>query len=249
MRLLLRKASFLLLILALSIISRAQFHYDEYSDIRSFSFLYPKIERFKLKDKINTLHLPCFNNDSLFWIKNIEQLLPRADTGPVFLVFTRAYGIAIDTTIAFFPSASRIRINEGFLWLYKITSPTAHSLRVMVDSFDLRPDQYLCIYTNFIDSVNGPYDYHCPLVYAGVPTELKGTSEDIFRRGKFGEGEVGNTIYIEVFSPDRSIEKSNMRISRLVYGWPTNAKLSDAPDWIREKYPKVDFNYYEKRNK
>ena len=55
-----------------------------------------------------------------------------------------------------------------------------------------------------------------------------------------------NNLYLEIFSPNKSLEKIDLTIIRLLYEYPTNYKLSDAPSWIREKYPEIDFEYYDK---
>ena len=55
-------------------------------------------------------------------------------------------------------------------------------------------------------------------------------------------------MYIELFSPNESVQKSELKIIGWSYDYPTRYNLSDAPKWVREKYPDIDFDYYKKRN-
>jgi len=159
------------------------------------------------------------------------------------LVYRRVIGPIIDTSINFFDAASRIRIKEGYLWIYRIFSPTAKSIGAMIDSIALRRDQYLCMYSNYIDSVGVlPYNYDLQYTHAPSFYELRDSEDSIFYYIKdIGDRFADKNLYIEVFSPDRSIEKSDVRIVNIYHGWPYDYGLSDAPTWIRERYPNIDF--------
>ena len=58
---------------------------------------------------------------------------------------------------------------------------------------------------------------------------------------------IGNDMYIELFSPNESVQKSELKIIGWSYEYPTRYNLSDAPKWVREKYPDIDFDYYKKK--
>lgn len=235
-----------LLILTLILItfnSRAQ-KYIEYvndEEVLSLSIMDQKVIKLKNSDRINSVRLPDFTSDSLYWERNIGYMIPKS--GIRNLVYTRATGIAIDTTINFFEVATRVRIKEGYVWIYKAYSPTAISVGAMIDSISLRRDQYICMYSTYIDSTGIiPYNYdlqyrHAPDIYT-----LEDSEDSIFHFAKFGAGFSDQTLYIEVFSPEKSIEKSCVNIVSLSHGWPYAYELSEAPDWIRERYPEVDFD-------
>jgi hypothetical protein len=221
----------------------SQFQYDEYGELKTFSYLNHKVIDQIKDNKIRTIYLPAYNNDSLFWENNINLIVneQKENTG----LITRASGFYIDTTIHFFYSASRIKIKEGFVWLYKITSPTAHELGVELKNCNLSENQYLSAHSNFHDSLNGPYNYHLPEVILG-PTnyELSDQSDSIVE-DRFYFNLLGNNLYIEFFSPTKSMFIPDIVITKLNYSYNSYYKryrLSDAPEWIRKKYPEVDFN-------
>lgn len=235
------------ILLPLSINVFGQFKYDSYDNILSYSYCYPIIDSLKKNHKINVLQLPAFNNDSLFWVNNIKYLNPKNESRYPGLV--RICGFPRDTIISFFEVATKIKIKEGYIWLYKITSPTAFSLGVHLKNLELNPEDYISAHSNFHDSTGGPLLYRQPEVLAGddLKKEMqmkphfltKGYPLNIF---------IGNDMYIEIFSPNESIQKSELKIISWTYEYPTRYGLSDAPKWVREKYPEIDFDYYKKRN-
>lgn len=224
-----------------------QFQYDNYENVISFSYNYPIIDSMKKNNQINSLQLPAFNNDSLFWINNIKYLDPKNESQYPGLV--RACGFGRDTTINFFEVATKIKIKEGYIWLYKITSPTAFSLGVYLRNLELKPDDYICAHSNFHDSTGGPFLYRQPEVLTGGDFKKEIEMKPHFLiKGYPLSICIGNDMYIEIFSPNESIHKSELKIIRWEYDYPTRYKLSDASNWVREKYPEIDFDYYEKRN-
>ena len=232
-------------ILLLSINVFGQLQYDEYDNVISFSYIYPKIERLKKKNKINTLELPAFNNDSLFWINNIRYLNPKNKRR-----YPNAEGICgfgKDTIINFFEVATKVKIKEGYVWLYKITSPTAFGLGVFLNNLDFNTEEYLCAHSNLHDSTGGPYLFRVPEVYSGNFVEERAKALPIILKRGFPLNIIGNSLYIEVFSPHKLIQKSELKITNWSYDYPTNYRLSDAPNWVRKKYPEIDFNYYENK--
>ncbi len=69
----------------------------------------------------------------------------------------------------------------------------------------------------------------------------------ILTRGFYLGIVLGNEMYIEIFSPNKKIKKPGLVISNWSYNYPTNFKLSDAPEWVRKKYPDIDFDFYENK--
>lgn len=234
-------------ILLLSISVFGQFQYDNYENVISFSYSYPVIDSIKKNNQINVLQLPSFNNDSLFWVNNIYYLNPKNESQYPGLV--RNCGFGRDTIINFFEVATKIKIKEGYIWLYKISSPTAFSLGVYLKNLELKPEDYICAHSNFHDSTGGPFLYRQPEVLTGDDFKKEIQMRPQFlTRGYPLSIDIGNDMYIEIFSPNEYIQKSELKITNWKYDYPTRYKLSDAPKWVREKYPEIDFDYYEKRN-
>lgn len=234
-------------ILPLSINVFGQFKYDSYDNILSYSYYYPVIDSMKKNNKINVLQLPAFNNDSLFWVNNIKYLDPKSESRYPGLV--RTCGFGRDTIINFFEVATKIKIKEGYIWLYKITSPTAFSLGVDLKNLELNAGDYICAHSNFHDTIEGPFLYRQPEVLTGEDLKKEiHVRPQFLTRGYPLNIFIGNDMYIEIFSPSESVQKSELKIISWSYEYPTRYKLSDAPKWVREKYPEIDFDYYEKRN-
>ena len=223
-----------------------QFQYDEYDDVISFSYIYPKIDSLKSNNEINTLNLPSFNNDSLYWTNNIERVNPK--NRHLDRTSGGTCGFVRDTMINFFEVANRVKIKEGYIWLYKISSPTAFSLGVKLKNLELNPEDYICAHSNFHDSTSGPYMHREPEVITGdeIEERIKNRPQ-ILMRGFYLGIVLGNEMYIEIFSPNKKIKKSGLVISNWSYYYPTNFRLSDAPEWVRKKYPDIDFDFYENK--
>ena len=223
-----------------------QLKYDEYGDIMAYSLISEKIQKMKLKNQIATLTLPSYNNDSLFWEGNINQLISEIDhySSP----FTRVFAITIDTTFQFFDVASRIRISEGYVWLLKITSPTANGLSVSLSHRLLEKNEYVSAYTNWYDSLIGTSEFQWPLVLTqeNLINEYDSTTNEV-EYNFLGWSDPGNTLYLEVFSPNKHLMLSGIRVNKINYQYSTRYRLKDAPDWIRKRYPEIDFDNYRRK--
>ena len=57
----------------------AQLKFNKYDEVIAFSYVHLKIKKSKERDKIATLSLPAYNNDSLFWENNIKIMIPSED--------------------------------------------------------------------------------------------------------------------------------------------------------------------------
>ena len=217
----------------------AQFVCNKYDEVIAYSYIDPKIEKLKKNDRIRTLQLPSYNNDSLFWENNIQYLLPKRHKGPRTLAIIRAAGFNIDTTINFFDAATRIKINQGYVWLYRITSPTAMELGVKIRDFSVDSACYISAHSNFTDSISGPYEYRLPEVEPGPKTWKKEDNNGY----EFGFTLLGNILYVEYFSPFKR-DLPSVVISGVTYfyiAYNSVYRLSDAPRWIRDRYLDVDF--------
>lgn len=232
---------FSILILQICIEGSGQFKYDKRDDIIPFSYVYPKIQKLKSKDKIATLFIPAYNVDSIFWEKNIKLMIREVTrTGYHDLAHRRISGFSLDTLVSYFEHATRIRIKEGFVWLFKITSPTAQELSVVFTMDSLKTNSYISAHSNYHDSLDGPYKHSGPDVHTLNNPLEKGTNNNL-QKGKYAMGTYGNMIYLEIFSPTRDIEHSNFEIHNILYIYYTGYQLNEAPQWIRDRYPDIDF--------
>lgn len=242
-----RKALFILTVVLLFPFIKVftQFKYNEYDEIIAFSYVYEKVAEMKQNNEIPTLILPSYNNDSLFWERNIDRMIKEIDHYMSPLV--RASGIAIDTLIQFNKVSKRIRIKEGYIWLYRITSPTAWGLSVSIKFNKLDSGEYISAHSNWHDSINGMYDYHLPDICTKEEADNYGKFDSVNNEITYGFHFYGNNLYLERFSPKKSLGESSIEIFRLGYEWSTRPPLREAPYWIRERYPNVDFENYRKK--
>jgi len=223
-----------------------QFQYDETDQVIPFSYINSDIHSLKEENKINTLYLQSYNNDSLYWVNN-AAILYSEQTTKFELNYTRRCGFQIDTTFRFFDVANKFKIEEGYLWLYKIYSPTAYSLGVVLKNLQLSSNEYICAFSNLHDSINRSTLFPYPYVETGNDVKQEMEYRPILKERGYSLSDDGNIFILEIFSPNDSIQNSGLTIESVSYCYPTNYKLSDAPDWVRKKYPKIDFEFYEKK--
>ncbi len=235
-----------IILLLLTIKTFGQFQYNEANQVIPFSYIYSDINSLKAENKINTLHLPSYNNDSLYWVNNAE-ILYSEQTREYTQGYTRTCGFLIDTTLNFFEVANKLKINEGYLWLYKITSPTAFSLGVTLKNLKLNSNEYICAFSNLHDSINRLTLFPYPNVKTGDDIKQEMEYRPILKEKGYNISDIGNILILEIFSHNDSLQSSGLIIERVSYDYPTNYKLSDAPVWVRKKYPEIDFDFYEKK--
>ncbi len=125
--------------------AKAQFIKNEWGEVVPFSLTE------KYKDIINTkeihsLVLPSFNNDSLFFHYN--DVTSYNEVGTTF-----GYGFTIDSLINFKDYAKKIKIKEGTLWIMTIESPTAQSIGIVINDFNIPEKAYFSIYPGTIPNV------------------------------------------------------------------------------------------------
>jgi len=237
------KRLILLLILLITAFDlKAQLNFDKDNDLISFSETNSKVKVLKNYNEINIFNLSSYNNDSIFWENNIQFLDPSYNS----IVCRRKAGFIIDTTIQYFDLATKIEIDEGYLWLLKITSPTAFELGFSYSNVELNKNQYLSIHSNLHDSIDGVYQFELPeilLVNDGVDSTHYKCKKDTCLAILWGKD-----LYVEFFSPS-DVDLIDLKLFNIFYGYSTRYKLSDAPNWFRKKHPEIDFDFYEKLNK
>lgn len=235
-----------IILLLLTIKTFGQFQYDAAKMVIPFSYIYKDISDLRIENKINTLHLPSYNNDSLYWVNN-AKILYSEQTRKYTQGYTRTRGFLIDTTLNFFEVANKLKIKEGYLWLYKISSPTAFSLGVRLKNLQLNSTEYICAFSNLHDSINRLTLFPYPYVKTGDDIKQEMEYRPILKERGYNISDIGNIFILEIFSPNNSIQNSGLTIESVSYDYPTNYKLSDAPEWVRKKYPEIDFDFYEKK--
>lgn len=217
-----------------------QFRYDNSGDIFPFSCTSFKIQKVKKNKKINALHLPIYNNDSLYWAGNIGIIIMEIEGTTNSCV--RNVGFPIDTLIHFFDCAKRIRIREGFVWLYKIQSPTASELSLDLNFSPIDTSEYISVNSNGHEiTFNDIHNTDVLQVYSSNDADYNKNKKQDNEHHWSCRTLMGNELYVEVYSKSKSIEKTPFDIIRINYRFRTNYRLNEAPNWIREKYPDIDF--------
>jgi len=125
--------------------AKAQFIKNEWGEVVPFS-LTEKYKDIISTKEIHSLVLPSFDNDSLFFHYNNVKSYSEVRT-------TFSYGFTIDSLINFEDYAKKIEIKEGTLWIMTIESPTAQSIGIEIDDFDIPEKAYFSIYPGTIPNV------------------------------------------------------------------------------------------------
>lgn len=86
--------------------------------------------------KVKTCHLKSYNNDSLFRKANNNI---KGDG--------KIVGFPIDTLINLKAVATKYKMEEGTLWLYKIESKTAKRLSIKIEQLVIPEGAYLCLFS------------------------------------------------------------------------------------------------------
>ena len=223
--------------LIITISATAQFRTDEWGDIIPYSVGSTEIDSLKIGDKINTITLPPFDNDSLYWAYNAEIMMRAAKSSRPGL--TRSGGFVIDTVFNFFNEALKIKIEDGYLWFLKIFSPTAGELSVVVKKYSPGENEYLTGYTNMWDTIDGPYSLYGYDVITSTknPRYIRRYSNS--PDSVFTFGYLGNELYLEYFTKKEYPEDGCLIIKGILYSWPFSQPR--IPEWLEQKYPDFDF--------
>lgn len=144
--------------------------------------------------KVKSCILKSYNNDSLY----IKYNKDKTEMEDVVIGMP-----AIDTLLNLKTKATKYRINEGTLWLYRIESKTAEMLYVEIEKFEIPERAYLCIFPKKSElNLNGPKFFD---------------KKDIANRQNIHQFQYGNQIFIEYFEPKGSVTSKNIIIKKIGY--------------------------------
>lgn len=147
---------------------------------------------------VNTCLLKSYNNDSLYIAHNKQNTKREAK------IFgdAKIAGISIDTLINLKSAASRYKIDEGTVWMYRIESRTAKRLAITINPLVIPHGAYLSVFPK-----KEELDTMDPKIY--FKKDIVGSS--------FFKYIHGNQLYIEYFEPNNIDKKASINISRIVY--------------------------------
>lgn len=176
------------LLLAFSV--EAQFKINEEGRIIPYSMT-TKYKNVIDTSNVKTCMLKSYNNDSLYFENNKDN---HSDT--------KSSGIRIDTLINLKLAATKYKIDEGTVWLYKIESKNAKMLAITINPLVIPEGAYICIFPKKEE-----------LETMGPKLFLK---KDILKP-YFWKYHYGNQLYVEYFEPNKVDKKANISISRIDY--------------------------------
>lgn len=186
----------ILFCLLLTFSVKAQFIRDDEGGIVPFSLT----EKYKNVINISTVKtcmLKSYNNDSLYKANNKDTKVEGKSFGVI-----RNCGISIDTLINLKSAASRYKIDEGTLWIYRIESKTAVMLAITINPLVIPEGAYICIFPKKEEfEIKGPKLFLRKDIISPV----------------FSKYHYGSQLYIEYFEPDKVDRKANINISRIEY--------------------------------
>lgn len=153
--------------------------------------------------KIKTCVLKSYNNDSLY----IQYNNDKTEIGDV------AIGMpAIDTLINLKAKATKYKINEGTLWLYRIESKTAEMLYAEIEKFIIPEGGHICFFPKQSKlNLKGPKFFY---------------KKDAASQTSIHGYQYGNQLYIEYFEPNGSKNAKSIIINKIGYGFAVGSKIS-----------------------
>ena len=175
-------------------IVNAQFVYDKNGYIVPFSQT-DVYKKYIDLGEVNTLDLGSYNNDSLYWIKNTDEL-PGNVT---------AESVNINALINFKEVATYLDLPDGNLWVYKITSPTAEQIGIRVKEIQIPEGCCLSFFT-----LNK--DYNDP------PETLTSDDNKYLNKGLLSVM-IGNCYFVELFEPKGDETPFDFQINSFIYGF------------------------------
>lgn len=195
------KKIYLIVFIMLAVLQlKAQYVRDKWGEVVPFSLTE------KYKDVINTkeihsLVLPSFDNDSLFFHYN--NVKSYREVGSTF-----GYGFIIDSLINFEDYAKKIKIEEGTLWIMTIESPTALSIGIKINNFDIPKKAYFSIYPGTI-----------PNVIQNAEVGFKENIDKTIKEKGFDFTADDKKVVIEFFVPNGIKAKPKYLINKIIYGF------------------------------
>jgi hypothetical protein len=190
----------ILICLLLTLSVKAQFSYDEDGQIIPFA-MGEKYKNLIDTSKVSTCHLKSYNNDSLYKEKN-KNINSQLE----------AVGFPIDTLIDLKALATKYKIENGTIWLYKIESKTAEMLSIKIDHLDLPEGAYLSLFPK-----QNKLKIHGPKTF---------TKENL-KYPTFIDKVHGNQLFIEYFEPNNAVKNASIKISSIGYIYASPLKKKD----------------------
>ncbi len=164
------------------------------------SFSHPELFSESQRALISYAGLPSLDNDAL---KNSADSLANADS----IVGVNYYGKGIGTTINIKQDAQyyNSHIDNGKLWIYKMSSATALGLQFYFSKFLIPDGSYLHIYSPDRSTILGPY------------TSLN-NPQDTLRSIQFGTVPIySNAVYFEYFESDSAEFPGSIIIANTIH--------------------------------
>ena len=192
-----KKLVYLFLCLLFTLTVNAQFVRNDEGRIIPYS-MSAKYKNVINTSTVNTCLLKSYNNDSLYIAYNKQDSKREAK----IMGNTKISGISIDTLINLKSAASRYKIDEGTVWIYRIESKTAKGLAITINSLVIPQGAYISIFPK--------------------KEELETMDTKVYFKkdivgSLFFKYIHGNQLYIEYFEPDNIDNKASINISRIDY--------------------------------
>lgn len=144
--------------------------------------------------KVKTCELKSYNNDSLY----VQYNKHKTEIENVTIGMP-----AIDTLINLKTKATKFKINEGTLWLYKIESKTAEMLYAEIKKFVMPEGAYICIFPKQLK-----LDMKAPRFFY---------KKDAASLPNIHSHQYGNQLYIEYFEPKGSTTSNKVILNKIGY--------------------------------
>jgi hypothetical protein len=145
--------------------------------------------------KIKTCVLKSYNNDSLYikYNKDFISVSGNENIG----------GFSIDTVLNLKTKATKYKLNEGTIWLYRIESKTAEMLSSGIEKFVMPEGAYICLFPKRSKlDMKGPRFFY---------------KKDAASLPNIHGYQYGNQLYIEYFEPNGSATSKNIIINKVGY--------------------------------
>lgn len=152
--------------------------------------------------KIKTCVLKCYNNDSLYikYNKDFNSVSGNENIG----------GFPIDTVLNLKAKATKYKINEGTLWLYRIESNTAEMLYAEIEKFVIPEGGHICFFPKQSKlNLKGPRFFY---------------KKDTASLTSIHGYQYGNQLYIEYFEPNGSKNATSIIINKIGYGFAVGSR-------------------------
>lgn len=205
----------------------AQFQYDYDGKIVPFS-LSEKYSHLIDTSKINTLELPSYDNDSLYWYANFERKYIKKERFEGDQV-----GKNIDTLINIKQVSTKYKINCGNIWLYKIRSKTSEGITIVLSKFKIPKGASWSVYGEY-----RKWRIDFPTIH-----DSKSFNKWSSRSHEIIDMKKGKELIIEYFEPNNPEFSPELIINKITYVFSClkRKRLENVPESLKKKYPSFDF--------